>query len=227
MIKSKTISKAGVISRLADTLEFRQDGSKGDVVAGNGGFGGVTVSQLARGVNYPTVQSVLNDLEFRCEVPVDGVVMNTSGNIPGFIRQNDQWKIEGEIKTTGDSVNIGDPVMIYFLGFPVMVKVGDQPTQIASDIFAVLNEASINQIAIDTVSIDAADETILNVQYKDYQHHVFQPISLNGATATQTTVVEPRAGYGTWEYLGSQEITLAGGTTDGTPFTMSYFKRTA
>ncbi|BBC78226.1 baseplate wedge subunit [Escherichia phage EcS1] len=227
MIKSKIITKAGVYSRDADHIEFRQDLTKPAVVAGNNKFGDVTVSQLSSGFDFPTVQSAINDLQYRCEVPVNGVVMNTSGVIPTFLQQNDQWKITGEIKPTASSSTTGDAVMIYFLGFPVMVSVGDQPVKIASEIQKVLNEASINLKAISTAAIDATDTTIINVKYLDYQHHVFEPLELQGALATQTTVVLPQAGYGTWEQMGTQSVTLAGGSANGTPFTMYYFKRTA
>lgn len=218
MIKSVTRSKAGVISRLADFLQFRTNPTKTTEVAGNRAIGGVSVSQTLKGIFYPTVQSAIDDLANRCDLPINTVVHNTDGVIPGFTSQSDQLKFDGII--AGDS----GPKMIYVLGFPVTVESTDTAILVASKAAAVLTDASVNGIAISTVEIDTADSSILNITYNDYQDHVIEPTIQQGVSITQTIVVQPRAGYGNWEQMGTQDVTLTGGSVNGT-ITLYYFKR--
>lgn len=223
MIKSKTITRAGVISRNADFLEFRTD-NKITAVSNTQRIGAVTVSQLVKGTDFPTVQGAINDLMYRTELPVNTVISNTDGLVPGFIQQYDQWTFTGTILPVESTSVDGDPVIINFLGFTVRVKVGDTSAEVVAAVFDVLNEASINQKAISSVEVDPSDTSILNIKYIDYQSHIFNEVQLEGITATQLISVNGRSGYGTWERMGTQEITLAGGSVNG-PITLYYFKR--
>lgn len=214
-------SKASVISRLADYLQFRTNPKKPAFVAGQRALGAPNVSTTSQGVFYPTIQGAIDDLAGRCELPIDTVIINVSGTAPRVINQSDQLAFTGEV--------MGEPgtqLMIYIFGFPVIVEGGDSAIAVASKVQAALAEAVISGTGIASVELDSTDASILNITYNDYQDHVFEPVSQYGITMTQTTVVEPQPGYGDWEWLGSTAQTLAGGSVDGT-ITLHYFKRTA
>lgn len=219
MIKSITRSKASVISRLADFLQFNTNPLDITAVSGNRPIGGVSATQTNKGVFFPTVQSAIDDLANRCDLPVNTVVQNTDGVVPGFTNQSDQLKFSGV--TTGPA---GTPHMIYVLGFPVLVNPTDTAILVASKAYSVLLDATVEGTAIQSVSIDTADLTVLNITYNDYQSHIFPDVTQHGITISQTTVVQPRAGYGNWEQMGTQDVTLAGGSVNGT-ITLYYFKR--
>ncbi|AHY25142.1 baseplate wedge subunit [Pectobacterium bacteriophage PM2] len=217
MITNIARNKAGVVSRFADFLQFITNPFKTNEVAGERPIGGVSATQTSKGVFYPTVQSAIDDLSGRCDLEINSVIVNTDGIVPGFVNQSDQIKFSGTVIGTGTK-------MIYVLGFPVIIDSSDTPEIIATKAEAVLIEAVINSIAIKSVSVDNTDASILNITYNDYQNHVFEEDVQHGVKITQTTVVSPRAGYGNWERLGTQSVTLTGGTVNGT-ITLYYFQR--
>lgn len=212
-------SKAGVISRLADYLQFRLNPNKTDFVAGQRGVGGPSASQTQLGIFYPTVQGAIDDLVGRCDLPVNSVVINTDGLPPGFTNQTDQLKFSGIVQGTP-----GSEQMIYVLGFPVKVVEGDTDIAVAAKAHAVLTDAVVNSIAISSVEIDSTDSTVLNITYNDYQTHIYQPVPQYGISITQTIVVEGKAGYGNWARMGTVDQTLTGGEVDGN-ITLYYFRR--
>lgn len=212
-------SKAGVISRLADYLQFRLNPNKIDFVAGQRAVGGPSASQTQLGIFYPTVQGAIDDLVGRCDLPVNSVVINTDGLPPGFTNQTDQLKFSGVVQGAP-----GSEQMIYVLGFPVKVAEGDTDIAVAAKAHAVLTDAVVNSIAISSVEIDSTDSTVLNITYNDYQTHIYQPVSQYGISITQTIVVEGKAGYGNWARMGTVDQTLTGGEVDGN-ITLYYFRR--
>lgn len=212
-------SKAGVISRLADYLQFRLNPNKTDFVAGQRVVGGPSASQTQLGIFYPTVQGAIDDLVGRCDLPVNTVVINTDGLPPGFTNQTDQLKFSGVVQGAP-----GSEQMIYVLGFPVKVAEGDTDIAVAAKAHAVLTDAVVNSIAISSVEIDSTDSTVLNITYNDYQTHIYQPVPQYGISITQTIVVEGKAGYGNWARMGTVDQTLTGGEVDGN-ITLYYFRR--
>lgn len=218
-VKSVTRSKAGVLSRFADFLQFRLNPKKLTFVAEQRQLGAPSASQTSRGIFWPTVQGAIDDLAGRSEVPVGGVLINTSGNEPRSISQSDRIAVSGTVLGTG-------PVMIYVFGYPITVEGGDTDIAVAGKIAAAFVELMVNGAPFSTVEVDPTDSTILNITYNDYQDHVFEPLVQKGITLTQTTVVEPQPGYGEWEWLGSIDQTLSGGSSTG-PVTFFYYKRTS
>lgn len=218
-VNSVTHNKVGLISRLADFLQFRPNTTKPDFVAGERPLGGISVSQTSKGTFYPTIQGAIDDLAGRCDLPVNSVIVNTDGLTPGFINQNDQLKFTGTIAGT-----VGSSYMIYVLGFPVLVEATDSAAAVASKAFNVLTDAVVNSMGIKSVEINSGDSSVLNIIYNDYQNHIFEPSNQRGVTITQTVVVEGRAGYGDWRRMGTQDITLTGGSVNG-PITLYYFQR--
>lgn len=216
---SLTRSKAGVISRLADYLQFRVNKSKPTFVANQRPLGGVSASQTMKGIFYPTIQGAIDDLAGRNDLPVNSVVINTDGLPPGFNNQSDQLKFTGQVIG-----NPGESKMIYVLGFPVTVEVGDTDIAVASKAYAVLADALVNTIAISSVEIDSADATVLNITYNDYQNHIYTPEPQYGISITQTIVVEGKSGYGNWARMGIVDQPLVGGEVDGS-ITLYYFRR--
>lgn len=218
-VKSVTRSKAGVLSRLADFLQFRLNPKKDSFVAGSRPLGAPSASQTSRGVFWPTVQGAIDDLAGRSEVPVGGVLINTTGTNPKHISQSDRLEITGTVSGTGD-------VMIYVYGYPIIVQGGDTNIAVASKIAADFVTLMVNGAPFTTVEVDPTDSSVLNITYNDYQDHVFDPVNQKGLVLTQNTVVEPQPGYGEWEWLGSFDQPLAGGSVNG-QVTLFFYKRTA
>lgn len=228
-MKSITSMKASVISRLASFLQFTTNPKRISDIANTRAIGDVSATQTSQGVFYPTVQSAIDDLVGRCDLPVNTVITNTDGVIPGFTSQVDQFKFTGTLlgdvsSGPGTPTPDGTPYTIYVLGFPVLVASGDSALAVAAKTQVVLQEAVIKNIALSKVEIDAVDATVLNITYNDYQTHVFAPTTERGIKIVQTTTVQPRAGYGSWDQMGTQVVTLAGGSVNG-PVTLYYFKR--
>lgn len=218
-MKSISTLKSGVLSRLAGYLQYSVNPKYASSVAGQRPIGGPSATQTDKEIYFPTVQSAIDDIAFRAELPVGTIITNSTGIQPGFISQVDQMKFTGAV--TGEP---GSTTIIKVFGLPVEVSEGDQPIAVAQKVFDVLTTYVAQGFIISEVTIDAEDASILNIKYNDYQNHIFAPKVQKGTVMTQTTIVEPSPGYGTWSTLGTQQITLAGGTVNG-PITLYYFRR--
>lgn len=216
-----TEMKSGLKSRLADFLEFSFTTNQPAAVAGQRPIGGPSANQTQKGVYYPTVQSAIDDIAFRAELPVNAVVTTTENRAPGFIQQSDKLTFSGSISSGGE---LGDTVIIKVFGLPVEVIVGDSSVLVASKVNDVFISAIADSYILAETSIDPLDQSTLNIKYNDYQNHIFEPFKQAGCTISQTIVQEPRAGYGHWEYLGSTTESMTGGTVNGTT-TLYHYKR--
>ncbi|ACL78380.1 gp11 baseplate wedge subunit and tail pin [Escherichia phage JS10] len=216
-----TEMKSGLKSRLADYLELSYTSDKPTAVADQRPIGGPSANQTQKGVYFPTVQSAIDDIAFRTELPVNSVIITTENRAPGFIQQSDKITFTGSISSGGE---LGDPVIIKVFGLPVEVLVGDSSVLVASKVNDVFLDAIANSYILAETSIDALDQSTLNIKYNDYQNHIFSPYKQSGCTISHTIVQQPRAGYGKWEYLGNSTQSLAGGTVNGT-IPLYYYKR--
>lgn len=215
-----TNKKASVLSRHAGHLQFDYITTDSTAVAGNRYIGGPSANQTNNGVFYPTVQSAIDDIAFRAELPVGSIITRHENTAPGFISQSDKIKFTGSI--SGET--LGATVLIKVFGFPVEVIVGDSSVLVASKVNDVLLTAISQGLILAETSIDALDQSILNITYNDYQNHIFAPTTQYGCVMEQTIVQQPRAGYGQWEYLGAQDVTLQGGSVNGST-TLYHYKR--
>jgi hypothetical protein len=216
-----TEMKSGLKSRLASYLEFSFTSKEPTAVANQRPIGGPSANQTMQGVYYPTVQSAIDDIAFRAELPVNSVITLTENRAPGFIQQSDKLTFTGSISSGGE---IGETTIIKVFGLPVEVIVGDSSVLVASKVNDMLLTAIANGYIMAETAIDSLNQSTLNIKYNDYQNHVFPTYKQAGCTISQVIVQEPRAGYGHWEYLGNTTESLTGGTVNGTA-TFYHYKR--
>ncbi len=219
-MKTLTNKKAGVISRHASYLEFQNTSKNITAVMGQRAIGGPSATQTTEGIFYPTVQSAIDDIAFRYELPVGSVITNTNNLSPAAISQSDKIKFTGSISGAG----VGDTVLFFIFGIPVEVIVGDSAVLVASKVNDALLTAVADSLIVSSSAIDSVDQSILNITYNDYQNHNFAPFAQYGCTLSQTITQQPRGGYGSWEYLGTSTQTLSGGTANGA-ISLYHYKR--
>lgn len=210
-------TKASVISRFSDFLQFRPKRNDTDVL-GNQAVGSVTISQMASGFYEPNVQSALDDLHNFATLPLNAVIVNTDGISPGGVAQVDIWSFSGTV--TGEP---GKEVIINVYGIPVKALVGDTAEEFKAKAKLAIQDAATSLMAINTVQ-DATLGNELQISYLDNQVHNLQPIASSGISTTVTTLSEPKVGYGSWLRIGAQTVTFDGG---GDPVILYYFKRIA
>jgi hypothetical protein len=114
-------TKAGVISRHADFLNYRKNPAQIDVL-NNQAVGSVTISQLARGFYDANVESAINDVHNMARADIGTVVTNTSGVSPEGAAQVDYWTFSGDV--LDDTLDTGTPVVINVFGLAVKATIG-------------------------------------------------------------------------------------------------------
>lgn len=217
---SKNISLATNYSRDSAFHEFAL--KAGSIDVGNTQpYGSPTISETAKGVQYPNVQAAIDDLAAMFTVAPGGVHISEDGINPAGSSQVDDFKFVGQIQEAGKLA--GDPINFDFYGFPTVVAVGDTGEEVAAKVKLQLELAASNNHVINSVSFGATLD-ILQIKYNDYQTHVLPKRSYKNVTITQTTVSPAKPGYGVWTRIGTQTLTLDGATA---PTTLYYFKREA
>lgn len=220
-MNSVSLMKAGVKSRLADYLEYEPDSDQ-TAVMGVRPIGGVTISQIDVGTDYPTVQGAIDDLKYRTEIPVNGLFITSDGIPPSPVAQADQFKLTGAVPGASTEEHT-----LIFLGIPVKVLGGDQPTAVATKIKTALDEYVLRYEYFNSVEVSASSGDTLVITYNDCQNHVFGAGFSKGITYTQTIVSPAKSGYGVWENQGSTSVSLVGGVGGDKSITVYYFKRIA
>lgn len=215
-------TKAGVKSRLADFAQFTPI-ERNDDVMNKQAYGSVTITQLAKGVEYANVQSAIEDVRNFTIRPINSIEINTDGISPEGIAQVDQWEFSGVV--TDGTLQAGDPVIINVYGFPVHATVGDTAIDFANKVsLALTADAVMKSFVLDKVEISSISADILNVTYIDNQVHNLDGFSTKGITVVPTTLSPAKPGYGAWTRIGTRNETLDGSAA---PVTFHYFKRYA
>lgn len=214
-------NKAGVISRLADFLGFRLKTNDIDVM-NNQAVGSVTISQLARGFYDPNVESAINDLHAFSIRDVGTVITNITGVSPEGVSQTDYWAFSGSV--TDSSLNTGDPVTVLVFGLPVSATVGMTSVEFVAQVRLAVQNAIAEFTAIDSYKDHPTDGSKLEIKYLDNQQHILNTYSIKGITISQEIISESKPGYGTWNLLGAQTVTL---DSHVTPTVFYHFERTA
>ncbi|UPW39240.1 baseplate wedge subunit and tail pin [Escherichia phage vB_EcoM_ESCO47] len=203
-------TKAGVISRHADFLDFRKNNQQIDVL-NNQSVGSVTISQLAKGFYEANVESAINDVHNIARADIGTVITNTSGVSPEGTAQVDYWTFSGTV--TEDTLNDGDPVIVNVFGLHVDATVGMTDNEFTAQVRIALQNAIANRVAIASYQDHPTEGNKLQIVYLDNQRHVLNPHSSLGITTTQEILSESKSGYGTWNLLGAQTVTLDNHTT--------------
>ncbi|UKH49564.1 baseplate wedge subunit and tail pin [Enterobacter phage vB-EclM_KMB17] len=216
---SVSSSKAGLISRSAAFLQYEQATGSIDVM-NTQPVGSNTISQKYQGVEFPNVQSAIEDIRGFAILPIGSIVINDTGVSPEGIQQIDAWTFTGTVSVDGK--NTGDSVLVDVYGFMVPATVGDTDTEFTAKAKTVLENAITAGEIISTVEVSSSAGNILNVKYIDNQQHVLPSYSSCGISVSASIQSPSKVGYGTWDLIGRQSLTFDGATS---PTVLQYFKR--
>lgn len=195
-----------------------------NTVSGNNQpYGSLTISQKALGVNYPNVQSAVDDIFALQPLPINTVITNTDGISPNPVCQVDNYTITGSVIVPGKTV--GQPTNLIVYGYSVEVLVGDTAAQVTDKVKVILNGAQAKGEIFSRITPDPGRPTVLEITYLDNQDHVLPTYTMSGITFTQTIISPAKQGYGAWTYLGSLDHTLVGYAEN--PLKLYYYKRVA
>ncbi|ANA49498.1 baseplate wedge subunit [Salmonella phage vB_SnwM_CGG4-1] len=212
-------TKAGVKSRYSDNIQFIPASANSDVMSKQP-YGSLTISEYSKGIEFPNVQSAINDVRNFTIRPINSIEINTDGVSPEGVSQTDTWTFTGTVvKPDGGT---GDAIISVF-GFPVTATVGDTAEEFTAKAKLVLEDAVLKNFIINTVS-QGSTGAELTVSYIDNQTHVLQPETHFGITVSSTIISPAKPGYGAWTRIGTKTETLEGSAT---PVLLHYFKRLA
>lgn len=201
---SKTREGAKVFSRQAKALELDQHDLYEGQIKGVAKIGSPTVDSLQLGVEFPNVQSAIEDIANSYQVPISGVSFFMNDQPPGGTQMVERITVIGTAAET----------FVEIYGIKVKVNIGDNQNNITTAIKAKLDEYKANKIAISDVTAVSGAGNQLDVKFIDTNNHVnYQylrsDVKITGATSTRAV-----PGYGTWTKLGHTNITdTEGGTT--------------
>lgn len=210
-IISKSRESARSYSRQAGVTQLSQDNLPLAQIGGTTKVGSPTVDQLQLGVDYPNVQSAVDDLTQLYQTPIDGVVTFTERTrTPDGINMIERLVVTGEATST----------ITYVYGIPVPILVGDNQDSVTAKIITVLNKYKDAGIAFRKIEKPAGVNSQIDVTFTDTNPHENHRYSNNGITIQGSTIEHARPGYGTWSKVGEQKLTLNSVET-----TFYYYKR--
>lgn len=189
------------------------------LVGNNQPYGTVSISQTAKGVMHPNVQSAIDDVASLFATKINQVIINTDGISPAGVPQVDTYTFTGVVQSEGKPE--GTPVLINVFGFMVEVKVGDTAEEVAIKALAKLQAVTVDGIVFNEV-ITTNSTNVIQVKYIDYKNHELKPYSTFGITITPSIISPASVGHGSWLRIGTQILTLNGSSD---PVTLYYFKR--
>ena len=138
------------------------------------------------------------------------------------MQQTDYWSFEGTVNDT--SAKPGDTVIVNMFGIPVKATNGMTSIEFTSAVRTALQEMVAKFIAIDSFEDHPTIGNKIQVKYLDNQEHILEQYSDKGITFKQEIISPSKPGYGTWQLLGAQTVTLDSHTQ---PTVFYYFERIA
>lgn len=207
MIFTKTREGAKVPSREANYLQFEldpEDISVGDQVP----YGSVTLKQTQHGVWYPNIQAAIDDVRAMIPSDVGEVVTNVTGISPGKTQQITRAVFSGVVKLEDET----SEEIVEILGVAVKLKNGDTAEIAAAKWLNILESMVADKIAIATVFSSASTQNIVDITHLDYQNHTFETFKWNGITVNFSVLSPAKQGYGSWNFLGSEDKVFASNT---------------
>lgn len=207
MIFTKTREGAKVPSREANYLQFEldpEDISVGDQVP----YGSVTLKQTQRGVWYPNIQAAIDDVRAMIPSDVGEVVTNVTGISPGKTQQITRAVFSGVVKLEDEVTE----EIVEILGVAVKLKNGDTAEIAAAKWLNILESMVADKVAIAAVFSSASTQNIVDITHLDYQNHTFETFKWNGITVNFSVLSPAKQGYGSWNFLGSEDKVFASNT---------------
>ena len=207
MIFTKTREGAKVPSREANYLQFElepEDISVGDPVP----YGSVTLKQTQHGVWYPNIQAAIDDVRAMIPSDVGEVVTNVTGISPGKTQQITRAVFSGVVKLEDEVTE----EIVEILGVAVKLKNGDTAEIAAAKWLNILESMVADKVAIAAVFSSASTQNIVDITHLDYQNHTFETFKWNGITVNFSVLSPAKQGYGSWNFLGSEDKVFASNT---------------
>ncbi|AFC22305.1 baseplate wedge subunit [Klebsiella phage iPHaGe-KPN-11i] len=215
---SKTREGAKVPSREADFLQYEM-GSKLPLIGGKRTIGGANVDQLRKGVEYPNVQSAIDDLYSLSEqIPINGVVTMAEDNSPSAVQQVESITFDGTVQNP-DPDQTKATVHVY--GFPFVFDNTTNASTVCETVYNKFTEFVNDEKYFDLVTRKGLNGEILEVRFIDAVPHPVTNTSENGISMVGTIDVQAKSGYGTWSKLGQADLPVTPAVT------VYYFKRIA
>ncbi|UES35572.1 baseplate wedge protein [Citrobacter phage KKP_3664] len=215
---SKTREGAKVPSREADFLQYEM-GDKNPIIGGKRTIGGANVDQLRKGVEYPNVQSAIDDLyTLSQQIPINGVIMMTEDSPPTAVQQVETITFDGTVQNADPDQT---KATIHVYGFPFVFDNTTNASTVCETVFNKFTEFVNDEKYFDLVTRKGLNGEILEVRFIDAVPHPVTNATENGITMTGTIDVQARSGYGTWSKLGEVDLAVT------PPVPIFYFKRIA
>lgn len=215
---SKTREGAKVPSREADFLQYEM-GDKNPIIGGKRTIGGANVDQLRKGVEYPNVQSAIDDLyTLSQQIPINGVIMMTEDSPPTAVQQVETITFDGTVQNADPDQT---KATIHVYGFPFVFDNTTNASTVCETVFNKFTEFVNDEKYFDLVTRKGLNGEILEVRFIDAAPHPVTNATENGITMTGTIDVQARSGYGTWSKLGEVDLAVT------PPVPIFYFKRIA
>lgn len=200
---SKTREGAKVPSREADFLQYEM-GSKLPLIGGKRTIGGANVDQLRKGVEYPNVQSAIDDLySLSQQIPINGVIMMAEDNPPSAVQQVETITFDGTVQNPDPDQT---KATIHVYGFPFVFDNTTNASNVCETVYNKFTEFVNDEKYFDLVTRKGLNGEILEVRFIDAVPHPVTNSSENGITMTGTIDVQAKSGYGTWSKLGEVNL---------------------
>lgn len=212
---SKTREKARVVSRDASFIEYNQ-GSKDPLIGNSRAIGGVNIDQSRKGVDYPNVQSAIDDLYTISQLRVGDVLVSTNPTAPEAVGQIETLTFTGAVKNSANPEFQKAVVHVY--GIPFVFNKDQTHLDVIGVVLDKFTEMMNNNEIFSNVKRKGDENNELEVQFIDCIEHPATDTNENGIKITGTIDSPARAGYGTWSNMGSEEKFGS---------TLYYFKRIA
>lgn len=215
---SKTREGAKVPSREADFLQYEM-GTKEPLIGGKRTIGGANVDQLRKGVEYPNVQSAIDDLySLSQQIPINGVVTMTEDSAPSAVQQVETITFDGTVQNPDPDQT---KATIHVYGFPFVFDNTTNASTVCETVYNKFTEFVNDEKYFDLVTRKGLNGEILEVRFIDAVPHPVTNASENGISMVGTIDVQAKSGYGTWSKLGQADLPV-------TPVvTVYYFQRIA
>ncbi|AGJ71607.1 baseplate wedge subunit tail pin protein [Escherichia phage Lw1] len=215
---SKTREGAKVPSREADFLQYEM-GTKEPLIGGKRTIGGANVDQLRKGIDYPNVQSAIDDLySLTQQIPINGVIMMTEDSPPTAVQQVETITFDGTVQNP-DPDQTKATVHVY--GFPFVFDNTTNASTVCETVFNKFTEFVNDEKYFDLVTRKGLNGEILEVRFIDAVPHPVTNATENGISMVGVIDVQARSGYGTWSKLGEIDLAVT------PPVPIYYFKRIA
>lgn len=215
---SKTREGAKVPSREADFLQYEM-GTKDPLIGGKRTIGGANIDQLRKGVDYPNVQSAIDDLySLSQQIPINGVIMMTEDSPPTAVQQVETITFDGTVQNPDPDQT---KATIHVYGFPFVFDNTTNASTVCETVFNKFTEFVNDEKYFDLVTRKGLNGEILEVRFIDAVPHPVTNTTENGISMIGVIDVQARSGYGTWSKLGEVDLAVT------PPVPIYYFKRIA